>query len=247
MSRILNNLERAGSIPPKEELPAHVAIIMDGNGRWAKERRMPRSMGHKSGVERVRGIVKMCDRIGIKALTIYAFSTENWARPKDEVSILMQLLIEYLKNEMDELNENNVKFRSIGDRSALSKELQAAIDYSEKLTEKNTGLILTVAINYGSRDEIFRAARIMAEKYKNNEYGELTRECFEKELFTESLPEVDLLIRTSGEYRISNFLLYQIAYSEFYFTQTYWPDFDDDEFALALRSYAQRSRRFGGV
>ncbi len=234
-------------LPKTEELPKHVAVIMDGNGRWAKERRLPRSMGHRAGVERVRSMVKMCDRIGIKALTIFAFSTENWARPLEEVGVLMQLLGEYLKNEMDELNENGVRFRSIGDRSALNPSLVAAIEHSEKLTENNTGLALTVAINYGARDEIFRAAKRMAEKHAADPERELGPEDFEAELYTRELPEVDLLIRTSGEYRISNFLLYQIAYSEFYFTETYWPDFDDEEFALALRSFARRSRRFGGV
>ena len=234
-------------IPDKEFLPKHVAIIMDGNGRWAKNKHMPRSFGHKAGVERVRDIVKMCDRIGIDALTIYAFSTENWSRPKDEVNVLMQLLIEYLKSETDELNKENVQFRSIGNRFELSPVLRDALDASEDKTKNNTGLKLTVAINYGSRDEIFFAAQSMAQKYKNNELTELTKEDFEKELFTFGLPEIDLVIRTSGEYRISNFLLYQIAYSEFYFTDTYWPDFNEIEFEKALNSYVKRNRRFGGI
>lgn len=234
-------------IPSKELLPKHVAIIMDGNGRWAKKRLMPRSFGHKAGVERVRGMVKMCDRLGIEALTIYAFSTENWTRPKDEVNVLMQLLIEYLKNETEELNKNNVRFRSIGNRDELSNQLLCAIEESENKTKENTGLQLTVAINYGSRDEIISAAKKFALKFKENDSYELSKDNFENELFTVGLPEIDLVIRTSGEYRISNFLLYQIAYSELYFTDTYWPDFDEDEFAKALINYSKRNRRFGGV
>ena len=228
-------------------LPGHVAIIMDGNGRWAQKRMLPRSMGHKAGVEQVRTIVKMSSRVGIRTLTLYAFSTENWKRPKDEVGVLMQLLIEYLKKEVRELNEQNVRFRSIGDRDALPKEVKAAIDEAEEITRDNTGLNLVVAINYGSRAEILRAAKKLAERSKDDPEFEINETSFAEALDTNGLGDVDLMIRTSGEQRISNYLLYQLAYAELYFTDVYWPDFGEEEFAKALESYAARDRRFGGV
>ena len=204
-------------------------------------------MGHKAGVEQVRTIVKMSSRIGIKTLTLYAFSTENWKRPKDEVGVLMQLLIEYLKKEVRELNEQNVRFRSIGDRNALPKEVKAAIDEAEEITKDNTGLNLVVAINYGSRAEILRAVRTVAEKHAQDPDYEINEEHFAEALDTRGLGDVDLMIRTSGEQRISNYLLYQLAYAELYFTDVYWPDFGEAEFAKALESFAARDRRFGGV
>lgn len=231
----------------RDRLPKHVAIIMDGNGRWAQARRLPRSMGHKAGVEQVRTIVKMSSRVGIKTLTLYAFSTENWKRPKDEVGVLMQLLIEYLRREIRELHDQNVKFRSIGDRTALPKEVQAAINDAEALTRENTGLNLVVAINYGSRSEILRAVKTMAEQYAKDASFEINEDTFADALDTAGLGDVDLMIRTSGEQRISNYLLYQLAYAELYFTDVYWPDFGEEEFAQALESYAARDRRFGAV
>jgi len=234
-------------LPDKEFLPGHVAIIMDGNGRWAQARKLPRSMGHKAGVEQVRTIVKMSSRIGIKTLTLYAFSTENWKRPKDEVGVLMQLLIEYLKKEVRELNEQNVRFRSIGDRFALPKEVRAAIDEAEEITKDNTGLNLVVAINYGSRAEILRAANTLAEKRAADPDFVIDEQSFSEALDTNGLGDVDLMIRTSGEQRISNYLLYQLAYAELYFTDVYWPDFGEEEFAQALMNFAHRDRRFGTV
>ena len=232
---------------PKECLPKHVAIIMDGNGRWAQERKLPRSMGHKAGVEQVRTIVKMSNRVGIRTLTLYAFSTENWKRPKDEVGVLMQLLLEYLKKEIRELGEQNVRFRSIGNREQLPKDVCAAINDAEEMTKDNTGLELVVAINYGSRAEIVDAARRMAEQYAADPSYVLDEAAFEKALYQRSIGDVDLMIRTSGEQRISNYLLYQLAYAELYFTDVYWPDFGEKEFAKALESFAKRDRRYGGV
>ena len=232
--------------PFDESLPKHIAIIMDGNGRWAKARHLPRSMGHRAGVERVRSTVKLCDRLGIKVLTLYAFSTENWNRPKEEVGVLMQLLIEYLNKEVKELHKQNVCLRHIGLREGLPKEVLKAFDDARELTKENTGLNLVIAINYGSRDEILYAARAMANKYIKSGVP-MTKESLEEELNTAGLPEVDFVIRTSGEQRVSNFLLYQMAYAELYFTDVYWPDFDDGQMMIALRSFLQRERRFGGL
>jgi len=220
---------------------------MDGNGRWAQERKLPRSMGHKAGVEQVRTIVKMSNRVGIETLTLYAFSTENWKRPKDEVGVLMQLLLEYLKKEIRELGEQNVRFRSIGDRERLPKDVCAAINEAEDMTKDNTGLNLVVAINYGSRAEIVDAARRLAENYAADPTIVLDEAAFERELYKTGIGDVDLMIRTSGEQRISNYLLYQLAYAELYFTNVYWPDFGEAEFAKALESFAKRDRRYGGV
>ena len=226
-------------------LPNHVAMIMDGNGRWAKARHMPRSFGHKQGVERVRDHVKMSSELGIKALTLYAFSTENWKRPKEEVGFLMGLLMEYLKSEVQELHENNVRFMMIGDRPGLSSALVDLVEQSEETTKQNTGLILTVAINYGGQNEIYEAATRFAQAIQSPGVAP-TKELFEAQLDSGALPDVDFLIRTSGEYRISNFLLYKGAYAELYFTPVYWPDFSQEEYAKALCEYAARERRYGG-
>ena len=207
---------------------------------------MPRSFGHRKGVERVREIVRASADIGVGALTLYAFSTENWKRPKEEVGVLMSLLVEYLESELDELHRQNVRFRSIGDRSGLPGKLGDMLTEAEKKTAANTGLNLTVALNYGGRDEICAAARALALDYADKKISEPDKGNFERRLFTYGLPDVDLVIRTSGEERISNLLLYQIAYAELYFTKTLWPDFSREEYVLALTGFAARSRRYGG-
>ena len=232
-----------------EALPRHVAIIMDGNGRWAKRRLMPRSLGHRAGVERVRTVVRMSSDLGIPALTLYAFSTENWKRPKDEVSTLMGLLVEFLRKELDELHENKVRIQTIGDLSRLPEDVRNEIVGAIQKTKDNTGLILTMALNYGARAEIAAAAKALAREVKTGSLDpeEIDEARFAAKLMTAGLPDPDLVIRTSGEQRISNFLLYQIAYSEFYFTNVYWPDFNEDEYYRALVAYGKRQRRFGAA
>ncbi len=229
----------------EDSVPRHVAVIMDGNGRWAENRKLPRSLGHKEGVKRVRDIVKACVRHGVSTLTLYAFSTENWKRPADEVSLLMGLLLRYIKGEVRELNDEGVCLRVIGDTEPLSEQLKRAISDAYELTKLNTKLTLNVAVNYGARGEILDAVRracvMCTEGVKISDVDE---ELFSSLLYTD---DPDLVIRTSGERRISNFLLWQCAYSEFYFTDVLWPDFDETEFNRALYSYAQRARRFGGI
>lgn len=233
-----------GLIP--EALPQHVAIIMDGNGRWAKKRGLPRSAGHRAGTERLRGIIRMSSDLGIKALTLYAFSTENWKRPIEEVNVLMGLFIEYFNREIDELHRNHVRIRAIGDISMFPNDVRRAIENAHELTKNNDGLKLNIAMNYGSRAEILRAANLAANVVR--ETGEeITPELFESFLYTADSPELDLLIRTSGEERLSNFLLYQVSYAEMLFTDTFWPDFSDEKYIEALQTYAKRSRRYGGL
>ncbi len=226
--------------------PLHVAIIMDGNGRWAKQKRLPRAMGHKAGVERVRDIVKACPDRGVTTLTLYAFSTENWKRPKDEVGLLMGLLLKYIKGEVKELDAQGVCLRIIGDLSGLSEPLRAAANEAYERTKHNTRLNLNVAVNYGSRAEILRAAKTLAEKSAD---GQINPADIDEEVFSSMLyvDDPDLIIRTSGEKRLSNFMLWQCAYSEFYFTDVHWPDFDKAQLDLALADYAHRGRRFGGL
>ena len=236
----------------REMLPRHVAVIMDGNGRWAQKRGMPRSFGHKAGVEALREIIRHSSDLGIKALTIYAFSTENWKRSVEEVGALMGLLLEYFTRELDELHRERVCIRILGDIEAMPKGLekqQAALYAAMEKTKDNTGLKLNIALNYGGQQEIVHAARALAQKVASGEMTpeEITRETFAAELYTGGLPEVDFLIRTSGEMRLSNFLLYQMAYAEFYQTDVLWPDFDRDAYDEALLAFAKRSRRFGGV
>ncbi|WP_297434463.1 isoprenyl transferase [uncultured Cetobacterium sp.] len=223
-------------------VPNHIAIIMDGNGRWAKEKGMPRTYGHKAGADTLRKILTSCGELGIKYLTVYAFSTENWKRAKEEVDTLMFLFKTYLKNEKKLLMKNNVKFLVSGRKEGVSKDLLAEIDKLEEATKGNTGITLNIAFNYGGRAELVDAIK---EIVKNNE-KEITEETVEKYLYNQ-LPDPELLIRTSGEMRISNFLLWQIAYSEIYVTDTYWPDFNKDELIKAIESYQKRDRRFGGV
>ena len=224
-------------------MPRHVAIIMDGNGRWAKKRGLPRSYGHKVGTENVRKIVKYCSKKNIEYLTVYAFSTENFKRPQDEVGTLMKLLVEYFNKETEELRQNGVRLNVIGDISSFAPVVQDAIQNGTEKTKECNDLVFTIALAYGSRAEIVRAIK----KIKDEGIEEITEETVSKYLDTFDMPDPDLIIRTSGEERLSNFLLYQAAYSEFYFTDCLWPDFDENEFDKALVEYSKRSRRFGGV
>ena len=238
------------SIPVSGEIPSHIAVIMDGNGRWAKKRLMPRVAGHKRGVETVRDLVKYCAEINVKYLTLFAFSSENWRRPEEEVSFLMGLFMEALKREVTKLNDNNIRLKLIGDQSRFNKGLVKQIAESEALTAKNTGLTLTIAANYGGRWDVLQATNRML-KSKQMKEGRLPQDlAFSEDDLTPFLtmhyaPEPDLFIRTGGEKRISNFLLWQLAYTELYFTDTLWPDFDKEAFDAAITSYQQRERRFG--
>ncbi len=241
-----------GQTLEREKLPRHVAVIMDGNGRWAKQRGMPRSFGHRAGVEALRGIIRRTGDLGIEALTLYAFSTENWKRSAEEVSALMRLLLEYFTRELDELHEKNVRIRILGDIDGIPDDFdkqKRAMYAAMERTKDNTGLKLNVALNYGGRQEIVRAARRLSERVQSGELApqNIDQACFENELYTVGLPDVDFLIRTSGEMRLSNFLLYQCAYAEFYQTDLLWPDFDQNAYDEALRAYAKRERRFGGA
>ena len=222
-------------------LPKHIAVIMDGNGRWAKLRGRPRIFGHREGAESVRSILDTSARLGIEALTLYAFSTENWKRPKTEVSALMSMLKRVLKRELREVHGNNIRFRTIGDVTALSDDVREQLAVAEKLTAGNTGTVMNVALNYGSRAEIVRAANLAAKT------GEITEESIEANLYTSGMPQVDLLIRTSGEFRISNFLLWQIAYSEIHVTPTLFPDFRRQQLFEAIVDFQKRDRRYGGL
>ncbi len=224
------------------DVPNHIAIIMDGNGRWAKKKGMPRTYGHKAGADTLRKILTSCGELGVKYLTVYAFSTENWKRAKEEVDTLMFLFKTYLKNEKKLLMKNNVRFLVSGRKDGVSEDLLNEIKKLEEATKGNTGITLNIAFNYGGRAELVDAIK---EIIKNNE-KEITEETVEKYLYNQ-LPDPELLIRTSGELRISNFLLWQIAYSEIYVTDTYWPDFNKDELIKAIESYQKRDRRFGGV
>ncbi|MFH1905434.1 MAG: isoprenyl transferase [bacterium] len=229
-----------------KKLPQHIAIIMDGNGRWAKKRGLPRSAGHLAGVKTVRRIVETSSNIGIKFLTMYAFSTENWKRPKDEVSTIMSLFKIYLKKEISTFSKNDVRLNVIGNTGELSDGLQKTLDNALKETSANKGLTFTLAINYGSRQEITNAVKNIV---NDVEKGIITRDINEniitKYLYTSDLPDPDLLIRTSGEMRISNFLLWQLSYSEIWVTDTYWPDFEQTEYIKAILDYQNRQRRFG--
>ncbi|WP_294438451.1 isoprenyl transferase [uncultured Slackia sp.] len=236
----------------EERVPQHVAVIMDGNGRWAKKRALNRLKGHKAGIEAVRETIRCAHDVGVRYLTIYSFSTENWKRPQDEVVGLMDLFAKTMLAEVDGLDEENVRVRTIGDLSALPKETREAFDKAWEQTRDNTGMTLLVAVNYGAREEILRAAKAcmryaVIEGEERGELPELTEEIFERGLYTAGIPDPDLVIRTSGEMRISNFLLWQMAYSEFYCTDVLWPDFNRYEFLRALLDYQGRERRFGAV
>ena len=228
-------------------IPRHIAIIMDGNGRWAKERGLPRIAGHREGINSVREITKICGEIGVKYLTLYTFSTENWSRPKTEVKALMTLLLSTIKKEIKELHKNDVKFSTIGDISILPKGTVKGIKEGEKLTFDNSGLNLILALNYGSRQEIISAVNNIVYDVKKGslDSNSIDENIFSSYLDTNNCPDPDLLIRTSGELRISNFLLWQIAYAELYFTEVFWPDFSDEDLYKAIASYQKRERRFG--
>ena len=230
-------------------MPRHVAIIMDGNGRWAKRRNLPRSAGHKAGTEALRAIIKESDALGIEALTIYAFSTENWLRPKEEVGALMGLLLQYFASEIDELHRKRVCIRILGDVEGLPEAQRRAVLNAMERTRANDGLKLNIALNYGGRAEILRAAKAMAERAKKEGIvlENMTEADFERELYTAGLPDVDLLIRTSGEMRLSNFLPWQTSYAEMIFNDTLWPDYDEKEFRADILRYMKRDRRFGKV
>jgi undecaprenyl diphosphate synthase len=230
-----------------EKLPSHIAIIMDGNGRWAKEKGKDRLFGHYSGVESVRNIVEGCAELGIKYLTLYAFSTENWDRPIDEVTGLMELLVQTIKLEVVTLNKNNIKLQVIGNTEMLPESARKELDEACEATKTNTGLNLVMALSYSSRWEIIRAITEIAVEIKMGKLDpeEITNEVFEHHLCTASIPDPELMIRTSGEYRISNFLLYQLAYSELYFTDTLWPDFRKENLYEAILDFQNRERRFG--
>jgi undecaprenyl diphosphate synthase len=231
------------------KIPQHVAIILDGNGRWAKSKGMPRNYGHTVGAKNVETVCRAADELGIKYLTLYAFSTENWNRPDAEVEALMKLLESYLKNCIKTAEKNHMRVRIIGDVSRLDAKFQESIQKLEEASASNPGLNLTIAINYGSRDEIVRAVRKVAEDVKNGTIDpqEISEATITGHLDTADIPDPDLLIRTSGEQRLSNYLLWQLAYSEFYFTDVPWPDFHKKELELAVEAYNKRDRRFGGV
>ena len=230
-----------------EKLPKHVAIIMDGNGRWAKRKGMLRIVGHENGTKSVRTTVEACAEIGIKNLTLYAFSTENWNRPKTEVNTLMKLLVKSLKKEIKTLQDNNIRLQAIGKLEELPEKANKELHEVIEKTKQNTHMNLTLALSYGSREEIINAVKSISANVKNNiiSIDSIDESIINKHLYTENLPDVDLLIRTSGEQRISNFLLWQIAYAELYFTDVLWPDFSKEDLYKALKCYEKRERRFG--
>jgi undecaprenyl diphosphate synthase len=229
----------------KASLPQHVAIIMDGNGRWARQRNLPRIAGHKAGTDNLRRILRACVEKNIKILTLYAFSTENWSRPQEEVSGLMNILDMVIDRELAELDKNGVQIRHIGRTDRVPENLQKKIKSAVERTSHNDKLILNVALNYGGRAEIVDAVRAMAADGLNLEY--INEDTISRYLYTSGLPDPDLIIRTSGEYRISNFLIWQAAYAEYYVTDTFWPDFDENELQKAIEHYNNRERRFGGL
>ena len=230
-------------------IPKHIAIIMDGNGRWAKKRFLPRTAGHREGVERVSEIVEAASDLNVQCLSLYAFSTENWKRPKEEIDALMNLLILYINRELDRIHKNNIKMRVMGDISKLPKNVADKVEMAIEKTKNNTGMVLNIGLNYGGRDEIVRAVKnILADVKKGKlKEEEINSDVFSKYLYTSELPDPDLLIRPSGELRLSNFMLYQVAYTEFWFSEIYWPDFKPKHLYEAIIDYQKRDRRFGGI
>ena len=230
-------------------IPNHIAIIMDGNGRWAKERGLPRVAGHREGVSSVREIVEVCGQLGINYLTLYAFSTENWKRPKDEVSVLMRLLVKSLRDETERLVANNVQLRTIGDTASLPRSVQEELLFSIEKTKKDTGLVLVLALSYSGRWDILKAVSTIASSVERRELrsSDVTEKVFSAYLTTNGIPDPDLLIRTSGEFRLSNFLLWELAYTEIHIARCYWPEFRREQLYGAIRDYQQRERRFGLV
>jgi undecaprenyl diphosphate synthase len=231
------------------EIPSHIAIIMDGNGRWARKRGFPRVIGHKNGVDSVRDTVEVCAQLGVKYLTLYTFSTENWNRPKEEVSTLMRLLLRSLKDETDELHKNNIRLTTIGDIKALPDEVQKQLNEAKEKTRENKRMTLNLALSYSGRWEILEACREIAAKVKRGEIipEQINETCISDSLTTKEIPDPDLLIRTSGEFRVSNFLLWQIAYTEFYISDVYWPEFRRRHLYEAIKVFQKRERRFGLV
>jgi len=234
---------------PDRGVPRHVAIIMDGNGRWAKARRLPRIAGHRAGAEAVRKVLRAASKLGIECVTLYAFSSENWKRPEEEIADLTGLMKQFIRSELEEIHEADIRLKIIGDHHAFEPEAAKMVDDAVTKTAGNSGSTLVVALNYGSRDELARAVRKLAERAKAGELdpADMTPAMIEAELDTADLPPLDLLIRTSGEQRLSNFLLWQAAYAELYFTDVLWPDFDEAALTAAVESYARRERRYGGL
>jgi undecaprenyl diphosphate synthase len=241
----MNETTSKTAYPPLPVLPNHVGIIMDGNGRWARQRGMPRLAGHRAGVENLRQVLRSAVEFGVPMITLYAFSTENWKRPEDEVRGLLRLLADALEKEVDELHKNGVQLRHIGDLKPLSNRLKRSIQSAIELTRDNDRLIANIAFNYGGRQEITKAIRDIVREGIPAE--EITEDVVSEHLYTAGQPDVDLVIRTSGEFRVSNFLLWQGAYAEYYITPVYWPAFDKDEFYKALEIFSQRDRRYGGL
>ena len=233
----------------RQEGPKHVAIIMDGNGRWAKQKDRKRTDGHKAGAERVIDIVRKSDDLGIKYLSLYAFSTENWKRPRIEVSTIMDLLVSFIKRELDEMNRNNVKLVVMGDISRLPFASRKSVEYAINKTKNNEGLILNIGLNYGSRDELVSAVKAICRDYNNGKIklNDIDEKMVSDNLYTAAMPDPDLMIRTGGEMRLSNFMLYQLAYSELYVTDILWPDFTSDHYEKAIIEFMSRNRRFGGL
>lgn len=232
-----------------ERIPKHIGIIMDGNGRWAKKKKLPRTMGHRAGVETIRKIIKECDRLGVRYLTLYAFSTENWKRPKDEVSTLMNLLVEYLKNELNELHESGVVINYMGDITRLPDLARKALEDAKEKTKNNKGVQMNLALNYGGREDIIQGVKAALNDILANKktVEDLTEESFKDYLYTKGQPDPELIIRPSGELRLSNFLLYQSAYSELWFSDINWPDFTESNLRQAIIDFQKRDRRFGGI
>jgi len=230
-------------------IPNHVAIIMDGNGRWAKKRFLPRTAGHQEGMKRVMDIVEVAKKLNIKYLSLYAFSTENWKRPQEEIDGLMKILVYYIRSELDKIHENNIRIQVMGDITKLPKTPREEIEKAIEKTKNNSKMILNIGLNYGGRDEIIYGIKNILEDIKMGKIDEddITTELFSKYIYTQNLPDPDLLIRPSGELRLSNFMLYQIAYTEFWFSDIYWPDFKEEYFYKAIIDYQKRNRRFGGI
>ncbi|RSL33198.1 isoprenyl transferase [Salibacterium salarium] len=233
----------------QDNIPSHIAIIMDGNGRWAKNKGLPRVAGHREGMKVVTNIVEKANEIGVRYLTLYAFSTENWKRPEKEVEFLMKLPERFLEKELPNLQKNNVKVRTIGDTSLLPRNTVRAVEKAVEETADNTGLVLNFALNYGGRHELVEMVKVLGEDIAEGTVNpeDITENLLSERLLTQGLPDPDLLIRTSGEIRLSNFMLWQLAYSEFWFTEVLWPDFKDEDLVEAVKEYQQRKRRYGGV
>ncbi len=232
-----------------ERIPAHIAIIMDGNGRWAKQRKLPRTMGHRAGMKNIKMMVEESSNLGVKYLTLYAFSTENWKRTKEEVGALMDLVVEFINKEFEELHRNNVKLNSIGDISKLPEKSKAAVEDAMYKTRNNTGLTLNIALNYGGRDEIVKGVKEIAKEVLEGklQIDNIDDKIISDHLYTSGMPDPDIIIRPSGELRLSNYLLWQSAYSEFWFSNINWPDFTKEDLRRAISDFQKRNRRFGGV